>query len=76
MIPNIKARKVSAGIGHSLIIDLEGNVYAFGNNEDGQLGLGHIDEQNLPVPSLIPGIKAHQVAAGFTHSLIDGYASN
>jgi alpha-tubulin suppressor-like RCC1 family protein len=44
------------------------NVYAFGDNYRGQLGLG--DNQDRYFPTMVPNIKASQVAAGLNHSLI------
>jgi alpha-tubulin suppressor-like RCC1 family protein len=74
LIPNIKARQISAGYGHSLLIDLENNVYAFGFNYLSQLGLG--DRLDRSVPTLIPDIKAKQVAAGEAHSLLIDLENN
>jgi alpha-tubulin suppressor-like RCC1 family protein len=67
LIPNIKAKQIAVGLNHSLILDLKGNVYAFGFNV-GQLGLG--DNQDRNVPTMIPNIKASQIAAGENHSLL------
>jgi alpha-tubulin suppressor-like RCC1 family protein len=36
-----KAKKVAAGIQHSLILTEDDKVYACGNNGEGNLGLGH-----------------------------------
>jgi alpha-tubulin suppressor-like RCC1 family protein len=74
LIPNIKASQIAAGLGHSFIIDLENNVYAFGFNDVGQLGLGDIEKRY--VPTLIPNIKAKQVAAGSGYSFIIGFRTN
>jgi alpha-tubulin suppressor-like RCC1 family protein len=70
-IPNVKAKQVasrvlrtretSAGGFHTVMIDLENNVSAFGLNLDGQLGLGHYKDRNTPTQ--IPNIKAKQVAS-------------
>lgn len=43
---NIKT--VALNEDQSLILDDSGNVYAFGNNDKGQLGLGHSDEVEAP----------------------------
>eukprot|EP00937_MAST-01D_sp_MAST-1D-sp2_P004695 g4695.t1 len=53
---------------HVLILDSGGCVWACGDNECGQLGLGDKDERTTPtkVPSLT-GVQA--VAAGVSHSL-------
>lgn len=36
----LKIKKISAGFHHNLAIDMEDNVWAFGSNRFGQLGLG------------------------------------
>ena len=48
-IPNAPPNIVEfvCGFGHSLFIDSEGNVYSVGNNEYGELGLGHNTSQNV-----------------------------
>ena len=46
------------GFDHCLFLDLEGNVFSVGNNNCGQLGLGHNSNQNIlnKIPN-IPPIK-------------------
>ncbi len=52
LIPGLNnITQISAGYNHSLVVDNEGNIYAFGNNSSGQLGLG--DPLNRNVPTLI-----------------------
>ena len=47
----------------------EGNVYMFGRNDFGQLGLG--DTQNRLVPTVVPGItNAHSIACGQSFTLV------
>ena len=62
--------QVSAGARHSLVLTAAGEVFAFGNGELGQLGLG--DQVDRPVPTrlqpLPAGVPAFIVAAG-DHSL-------
>ena len=69
-IQNIKAKAkyVACGGGHTIIIDKEENVWAFGDNEHGQLGLGN--EINRKIPTKIPNIKAKSVACGYLHTMI------
>ncbi|KAL9003561.1 MAG: hypothetical protein Q9188_003582 [Gyalolechia gomerana] len=46
---------VAAGDYHSLALDKEGRVFAFGDNSSGQLGLDPSNESNyVDVPSLLP----------------------
>jgi alpha-tubulin suppressor-like RCC1 family protein len=40
--------QVKAGKTFSLALDDKNNIYSFGNNDKGQLGLGHTENQNLP----------------------------
>ena len=60
LIPNVPSNIVHfvCGYGQSLFLDCEGNVFSFGNNEEGQLGLGHNTAQNElnKIPN-IPPIK-------------------
>ena len=65
---NVKA--ISAGVMHSLILTEDGDVYSFGRNDEGQLGL---EGPSLPVtePHLIVMTeKIKVIAAGDGHSLI------
>jgi len=69
-IPQLKAKQVSSGGLHTLVIDLNDNVWAFGLDDAGRLGINTSNHINVPVPTLIPGINAKEVAAGYAHSLI------
>ena len=54
--------------GHTLALDASGDVYAWGDGSDGQLGQGSTASSDLPV--LVPGIPAMvTVRAGGLHSL-------
>lgn len=58
----IKVKKIIAGKGTDTIfaIDSEGNVYAWGDNFDGQLGInGQNQEYNLPVP--VEALKGNKI---------------
>jgi alpha-tubulin suppressor-like RCC1 family protein len=48
-------KSVTCGEDHSFLIDENGNVFAFGNNGKGQLGLGNIWE--IEKPQLITSLK-------------------
>ncbi len=43
MLPNFlnRAIKVAAGAEHSIVLTKDGEIYASGNNSEGNLGLGH-----------------------------------
>lgn len=66
---------VSAGDTHGVVLDAEGKVWGWGNNEYGQLGNGQTCSRNC-VPMTVPiqpsGIEDRTftaVAAGFCHSI-------
>ena len=65
---------MSAGYLHTVIIDLQGNVWASGINVNGQLGLG--DGINRNKFTQIPNIKAKQVSAGDDHTILIGNKIN
>ena len=59
LIPNaLNIVQFVCGCQHSLLLDSEGNVFSFGFNSSGQLGLGHSTNQNVlnKIPN-IPPIK-------------------
>lgn len=64
-LPEITA--ISAGEAHILALDKQGNVYAWGSNRRGQLGVG--DTENRSVPVLIDSLKkVTAISAGTDHS--------
>ena len=73
----LKAVQVSAGDFHSLAIDQDGNTWAWGRNDYGQLGNGSTSDLRNPVPGSVlrnpkdtsTVLKAVQVSAGWAHSL-------
>jgi alpha-tubulin suppressor-like RCC1 family protein len=60
--------------GASFAIGTDGNLYAWGNNADGQLGLGpSAGDQDTPQPVILgPGVRAVAVSAGQEHTLAIG----
>uniref|UniRef100_A0A0G4IC16 EGF-like domain-containing protein n=1 Tax=Chromera velia CCMP2878 TaxID=1169474 RepID=A0A0G4IC16_9ALVE len=47
---------VAQGYQHSLIVDDHGDLFAFGSNEDGELGLKH-KGGNVETPTRVPGVR-------------------
>jgi len=70
----VRAISVAAGSGFVLVLVSDGTVYAFGDNELGQLGIGSSGGQLLdPTPVTLPGnVRATAVAAGPEDALILG----
>jgi RCC1 and BTB domain-containing protein len=61
---------MSCGYSHSLVLLESGEVYAFGCNRDGELGVGN--NTNQSIPSLVNGFNSEKVKAiscGNSHSL-------
>ena len=48
---------IAGGDLHSLVTTREGRVLGFGNNGDGQLGIGTAAEGNFLTPVVIGGIR-------------------
>ncbi|MDQ0647255.1 alpha-tubulin suppressor-like RCC1 family protein [Microbacterium natoriense] len=66
--------QVSAGAGHSLALGSDGNAYAWGNNESGQLGDGGTTNTVTPVRVSTPaGLTFTHLEAGDQHSLALGF---
>ena len=70
---NKTIKQIAAGVNHSLILTEDGEVYAFGRNDKGQLGLGDRNDRNVPTKlnsSNYDNKKIIQVSIGAAHSLI------
>lgn len=76
LFKNEKVLQIKAGIRHSIALTQDGNVYAWGCNHRGRLGLGknYKTEQQLDKPTLMMKSSFHnkeiiQIATGDAHSL-------
>eukprot|EP01083_Nonionella_stella_P107539 311542_1 len=66
-----KIIKIASYYAHSLCIDANGCVFAWGRNEKGQLGLGDCEDRNTPqILDVFKQYNALSVAVGGNHSLI------
>ncbi len=62
---------VAGGADFSFVLLQNGQLFAFGDNSKGQLGLGHTDSQSTPQLILIPaGARPCRVSAGSFHGFI------
>ena len=62
-------REVCCGYQHTLALTINGQVYSWGNNEAGQLGLGSKAPSCVRKPKLIESLKnVVKLAAGQLHS--------
>ncbi|XP_016139643.1 LOW QUALITY PROTEIN: probable E3 ubiquitin-protein ligase HERC1 [Sinocyclocheilus grahami] len=60
---------VAVGAEHTLVLSSTGDVYAWGSNSEGQLGLGHTNHVREPtLISALQGKNIQQVSAGRCHS--------
>ncbi|KAJ9180675.1 hypothetical protein P3X46_008888 [Hevea brasiliensis] len=64
------AKMVSCGARHSAILTEDGQVYSWGWNKYGQLGLGDSIERNIPSRVPIEGCQPKNVACGWWHTLL------
>ena len=65
-----EATAVVAGAKSSLLLTTEGEVFAFGGNSDGQLGLGDTADRELPTRlAAFSGLPVCDIATGKEHSL-------
>jgi alpha-tubulin suppressor-like RCC1 family protein len=62
-------QQVSCGNDYTLILTAQGNIYGFGLNSSGQLGIGNTHSMSIPTKTLVPThTKIAKIAAGY-HSL-------
>ena len=51
---------VAVGVDHTLALTSLGDVWAWGNNADGQLGLGHTSSP-IREPQTVPGVEGKDI---------------
>ncbi|XP_028822113.1 probable E3 ubiquitin-protein ligase HERC1 [Denticeps clupeoides] len=62
-------KDIAVGAEHTLVLCTNGDVYAWGSNSEGQLGLGHTNHVREPVlVSILQGKNIQQISAGRCHS--------
>uniref|UniRef100_A0A0D3EW74 Ultraviolet-B receptor UVR8 n=3 Tax=Oryza TaxID=4527 RepID=A0A0D3EW74_9ORYZ len=69
-LENKNARAVSCGARHSAIITDEGEVFCWGWNKYGQLGLGDSMDRNVPCSVPVDAYHPLNVSCGWWHTLV------
>lgn len=64
-----RVKKISVGSNHNCALTANGQIYCWGNNSSGKLGLGNTTQQNSPMlVNIGTGVKAIDVVAGTNHT--------
>lgn len=63
-----KIKQIACGANHSLVIDMNDDIWGFGANDRGQLGLNDRNDRNYP--TIINNLKALQISANYDTSFI------
>ena len=62
LLINFKAKYSKCGLHHTILIDLENNLWGMGSNHFGQLGLGDFNHRNKI--SLLSSSKVNSISCG------------
>lgn len=71
LINNLHVKDVICGENHVILVDMKGNIYSYGQNNYGQLGLGHFN--NVYTPTLIESLNDKnplRICCGSNHTLL------
>ncbi|XP_028298817.1 probable E3 ubiquitin-protein ligase HERC1 isoform X3 [Gouania willdenowi] len=68
-LSGVHVQDVAVGAEHTLVLSSSGDVYTWGSNSEGQLGLGHTNHVREPtLATALQGKRMHQISAGRCHS--------
>ncbi|XP_034385564.1 probable E3 ubiquitin-protein ligase HERC1 isoform X2 [Cyclopterus lumpus] len=68
-LSGVHIQDVAVGAEHTLVLSSTGDVYTWGSNSEGQLGLGHTNHVREPAAaSALQEKNIHQISAGRCHS--------
>ncbi|XP_066941651.1 X-linked retinitis pigmentosa GTPase regulator-like [Macrobrachium rosenbergii] len=65
-----KVKHAACGRAHTIVSCASGSVYAWGHNEDGQLGTEDLEDRHSPILILEMDIPVTALVAGSTHSAL------
>ncbi|KAL4588365.1 hypothetical protein LXL04_001249 [Taraxacum kok-saghyz] len=69
-LQGLKIRQIACGDSHCLAVTMEGQVQSWGRNQNGQLGIGTIEDSLVPQKiEAFQGITVKMVAAGAEHTV-------
>lgn len=69
-LQGLRIRQIACGDSHCLAVTMEGEVQSWGRNQNGQLGLGTIEDSLVPQRiEAFQGITVKMVAAGAEHTV-------
>jgi alpha-tubulin suppressor-like RCC1 family protein len=73
-ILNFKIKEVSTGETHSIILTNNNQLFSFGSNSFGELGLGYSSNKNISIPTEInhnfTKFNIKKISCGYYHTLI------
>jgi alpha-tubulin suppressor-like RCC1 family protein len=64
----MQSKYISCNGSHTILIDMNDNVWAFGHNVHGQLGLGDTIQRNTPTQLI--GVKTKNISCGNNHTIV------
>ncbi|CAG5849679.1 unnamed protein product [Menidia menidia] len=68
-LAGVQVQDIAVGAEHTLVLSSTGDVYTWGSNSEGQLGLGHTNHVREPtLVAALQGKNIHQISAGRCHS--------
>jgi alpha-tubulin suppressor-like RCC1 family protein len=67
-LPDLQFKSIAAGGAHTVAIDFNNDIWVFGSNAVGQLGLG--DTRARFIPEKIPNLKGKFIVAGMNHTIV------
>lgn len=65
---NVIVKKIACGRDHAMLLDINGNIWSWGCNNDGQLGSGNTNSRNYPVVINMGKIIFTKISCGWAHS--------
>ncbi len=71
--PGINIKQIVAGQNHNIMLLENGQLFTWGNNIHGQLGLGHLNVNGVSIPQLVsnlPPVSFIANSAGSHHTLV------